>query len=161
MTQALSRAGCRVHATSLLNTLRRWVAEGRGDLVITDVAMPDGNGIEHIRELKELRDDLPFIVISAQNTITTAVRAEEAAVFAYLPKPFDVADSSEPSPICTSAQTSEEQAARLSGGRKTASGRTHQADADSLQDELPGSSTLTCRFISSESRERGNRSSRR
>ncbi len=90
LSQALTRAGCKVHATSLLTTLTRWVSEGRGDLVITDVAMPDGNGIEHIRQLKEIRPDLPFIVISAQNTITTAIRAEEAAVYSYLPKPFDV-----------------------------------------------------------------------
>ena len=90
LSQALTRAGCRVHATSLLTTLTRWVDEGRGDLVITDVAMPDGNGLEHIRQLKEIRPELPFIVISAQNTITTAIRAEEAAVAAYLPKPFDV-----------------------------------------------------------------------
>ena len=90
LSQALTRAGCRVHATSLLTTLTRWVDEGRGDLVITDVAMPDGNGLEHVRQLKEIRPELPFIVISAQNTITTAIRAEEAAVVAYLPKPFDV-----------------------------------------------------------------------
>ncbi len=90
LSQALTRAGCRVHATSLLTTLTRWISEGRGDLVITDVAMPDGNGLEQILELKKVRPELPFIVISAQNTITTAVRAEEAAVFSYLPKPFDV-----------------------------------------------------------------------
>jgi len=47
LTQALTRAGCKVHATSSLVTLMRWVEEGKGDLVISDVIMPDGNGLEH------------------------------------------------------------------------------------------------------------------
>ncbi|PKP70875.1 MAG: nitrogen regulation protein NR(I), partial [Alphaproteobacteria bacterium HGW-Alphaproteobacteria-4] len=46
LTQALTRAGCKVHATSSLTTLMRWVEEGKGDLVISDVVMPDGNGLE-------------------------------------------------------------------------------------------------------------------
>ena len=37
LTQALTRAGCKVHATSSLTTLMRWVAEGRGDVIISDV----------------------------------------------------------------------------------------------------------------------------
>ena len=46
LTQALTRAGVKVHATSSLTTLMRWVSEGKGDAVITDVMMPDGNGLE-------------------------------------------------------------------------------------------------------------------
>lgn len=90
LTQALTRAGCRVHATSSLTTLMRWVAEGRGDAVITDVRMPDGNGLEMLPRIAADRPGLPVIVISAQNTIMTAIRAEEAAAFDYLPKPFDL-----------------------------------------------------------------------
>ena len=92
LTQALTRAGCRVHATGSLAQLLRWVEEGRGDLVITDVMMPDGNGIDRIPAIREVRPDLPVIVISAQNTIVTAIRATEAAAFDYLPKPFDLPD---------------------------------------------------------------------
>ena len=90
LSRALTGAGCRVHSTALLTTLTRWVGEGKGDLVITDVAMPDGNGIERLRELRDMRPSLPVIVISAQNTIMTAIQAEEAEVFAYFPKPFDL-----------------------------------------------------------------------
>ena len=90
ISRALTGAGCRVHATALLTTLNRWSAEGKGDLVITDVAMPDGNGIAHLKELRKIRPDLPVIVISAQNTIITAIQAQEAAAFSYLPKPFDI-----------------------------------------------------------------------
>jgi two-component system nitrogen regulation response regulator GlnG len=92
LTQALTRAGCKVHATSSLTTLMRWVAEGRGDAVITDVAMPDGNGLEMLPKISQDRPDLPVIVISAQNTIMTAIKAAEAEAFDYLPKPFDLPD---------------------------------------------------------------------
>ncbi|MGC1505740.1 MAG: sigma-54 dependent transcriptional regulator [Sulfitobacter sp.] len=92
LTQALTRAGCKVHATSSLTTLMRWVAEGRGDAVITDVAMPDGNGLEMLPKISADRPDLPVIVISAQNTIMTAIKAAEAEAFDYLPKTFDLPD---------------------------------------------------------------------
>ena len=92
LTQALTRAGCKVHATSSLTTLMRWVAEGRGDAVITDVAMPDGNGLEMLPKIAQDRPELPVIVISAQNTIMTAIKAAEANAFDYLPKPFDLPD---------------------------------------------------------------------
>ncbi|MDG1354181.1 MAG: sigma-54 dependent transcriptional regulator [Sulfitobacter sp.] len=92
LTQALTRAGCKVHATSSLTTLMRWVAEGKGDVVITDVVMPDGNGLEMLPKIAQDRPDLPVIVISAQNTIMTAIKAAEAQAYDYLPKPFDLPD---------------------------------------------------------------------
>ena len=92
LTQALTRAGCKVHATSSLMTLMRWVQEGKGDLVISDVIMPDGNGLETLPKISKERPGLPVIVISAQNTIMTAIQAAEADAFDYLPKPFDLPD---------------------------------------------------------------------
>ncbi|MFM2390385.1 MAG: hypothetical protein RLZZ437_1940 [Pseudomonadota bacterium] len=92
LTQALTRAGCKVHATSSLMTLMRWVEEGKGDLVISDVMMPDGNGLEALPRIGKLRPGLPVIVISAQNTIMTAIQAAEADAYDYLPKPFDLPD---------------------------------------------------------------------
>ena len=92
LTQALTRAGCKVHATSSLVTLMRWVEEGKGDLVISDVVMPDGNGLDQLPKIAEARPGLPVIVISAQNTIMTAIQAAEAEAYDYLPKPFDLPD---------------------------------------------------------------------
>ena len=92
LTQAFTRAGCKVHATSSLMTLMRWVEEGKGDLVISDVIMPDGNGLEALPRIARIRPGLPVIVISAQNTIMTAIQAAEAEAFDYLPKPFDLPD---------------------------------------------------------------------
>ena len=92
LTQALTRAGCKVHATSSLITLMRWVEEGKGDLVISDVVMPDGNGLEMLPKIGSQRPGMPVIVISAQNTIMTAIQAAEADAYDYLPKPFDLPD---------------------------------------------------------------------
>lgn len=92
LTQALTRAGCKVHATSSLVTLMRWVDEGKGDLVISDVVMPDGNGLDQLPKIAAARPGLPVIVISAQNTIMTAIQAAEADAYDYLPKPFDLPD---------------------------------------------------------------------
>ena len=92
LTQALTRAGCKVHATSSLMTLMRWVEEGKGDLVISDVMMPDGNGLETLPQITQKRPGLPVIIISAQNTIMTAIQATEKDAYDYLPKPFDLPD---------------------------------------------------------------------
>ena len=50
LNQALSRAGYEVRVTSNIATLWRWVSQGEGDLVVTDVVMPDGNAFELITE---------------------------------------------------------------------------------------------------------------
>jgi two-component system, NtrC family, nitrogen regulation response regulator GlnG len=90
LNQALSRAGYEVRSTSNAATLWRWVSQGEGDLVITDVVMPDENAFDLLPRIKKLRPDLPVIVMSAQNTFMTAVRASERGAYEYLPKPFDL-----------------------------------------------------------------------
>jgi two-component system nitrogen regulation response regulator GlnG len=90
LTQALARHGYDVRTTGHAATLWRWVADGEGDLVITDVIMPDENGLELIPRIKKARPDLRVIVMSAQNTLMTAVKAAERGAFEYLPKPFDL-----------------------------------------------------------------------
>ena len=90
LTQALIRLGHDVRVTGNAATLWRWVADGEGDLVITDVIMPDENGLDLIPRIKKLRPELRIIVMSAQNTLLTAVKATERGAFEYLPKPFDL-----------------------------------------------------------------------
>ncbi|MGH7098685.1 MAG: nitrogen regulation protein NR(I) [Stellaceae bacterium] len=92
LNQALSRLGHEVRMTGNGATLWRWIADGEGDLVITDVLMPDENGLDLIPRIKELRPALPVIVMSAQSTLLTAVKATERGAFDYLPKPFDLQD---------------------------------------------------------------------
>jgi two-component system nitrogen regulation response regulator GlnG len=90
LNQALARLGHDVRMTGNAATLWRWVSEGEGDLVITDVIMPDENGLDLLPRIKKLRPDLRVIVMSAQNTLLTAVKATERGAFEYLPKPFDL-----------------------------------------------------------------------
>jgi two-component system, NtrC family, nitrogen regulation response regulator GlnG len=90
LNQALSRAGYEVRSTSNAATLWRWVSQGDGDLVITDVVMPDENAFDLLPRIKKLRPELPIIVMSAQNTFMTAIRASERGAYEYLPKPFDL-----------------------------------------------------------------------
>ena len=89
LNQALSRAGYEVRSTGNAATLWRWVSQGEGDLVITDVVMPDENAFDLLPRIKKLRPELPVIVMSAQNTFMTAIRASERGAYEYLPKPFD------------------------------------------------------------------------
>ena len=90
LNQALSRVGYEVRVTSSASTLWRWIAQGEGDLVVTDVVMPDENAFDLLPRIKKLRPDLPIIVMSAQNTFLTAVKASERGAYEYLPKPFDL-----------------------------------------------------------------------
>jgi two-component system nitrogen regulation response regulator GlnG len=90
LNQALARLGHEVRMTGSAATLWRWIADGEGDLVITDVIMPDENGLDLIPRIKKLRPELRVIVMSAQNTLLTAVKATERGAFEYLPKPFDL-----------------------------------------------------------------------
>jgi two-component system nitrogen regulation response regulator GlnG len=90
LNQALGRAGYNVRTTGTAAGLWRWVSAGDGNLVITDVILPDENGFDLIPRIKRLRPDLPVVVMSAQNTILTAITAAERGAFDYLPKPFDL-----------------------------------------------------------------------
>ena len=90
LDQALQRAGYSVRTTGQTLKLWEWIKAGEGDLVITDVVMPDENGLDMIPRVRELRPDLPVVVPSARNTLLTAVRATERGSFESLPKPFDL-----------------------------------------------------------------------
>ncbi len=90
LNQALARAGYIPRVASNAATLWRWVQQGEGDLVVTDVVMPDENAFDLIPRIKRLRPDLPIIVMSAQSTVLTAITAAERGAFDYLAKPFDL-----------------------------------------------------------------------
>ena len=90
LTQALGRSGYQVRCTGNAATLWRWVEDGEGDLVITDVVMPDENGLDLIPRIRRVRPELRVVVMSAQSTLMTAVKAAQRGAFEYLPKPFDL-----------------------------------------------------------------------
>jgi two-component system nitrogen regulation response regulator GlnG len=90
LTQALSRLGHEVRTAGTAAQIWRWIDEGIGDLVITDVVMPDESGLDLIPRIQRRRPGLRIIVMSAQNTLLTALKASERGAFEYLPKPFDL-----------------------------------------------------------------------
>lgn len=90
LNQAIARAGYTPRSTGNAATLWRWVTQGEGDLIITDVIMPDENAFDLLPRIKKMRPDLPVIVMSAQNTLMTAITAAERGAYEYLPKPFDL-----------------------------------------------------------------------
>jgi two-component system nitrogen regulation response regulator GlnG len=92
LNQALARAGYVPRATGNAATLWRWVSQGEGEVVITDVVMPDESAFDLIPRIKKLRPELPIIVMSAQNTLMTALTAAEKGAYEYLPKPFDLSE---------------------------------------------------------------------
>src|SRR6185312_15604396 len=93
LTQALGRSGYQVRCTGNAATLWRWVEDGEGDLVITDVVMPDENGLDLIPRIKRVRPDLRVVVMSAQSTLMTAVKAAQRGAFEYLATPSEPAAS--------------------------------------------------------------------
>jgi two-component system nitrogen regulation response regulator GlnG len=92
LSQAFTRLGFQVRATGNASTLLKWVSDGEGDLVVTDVMMPDENVFDVLPRIRKERPKLPIIVMSAQNTLLTAVNAADAGAFEYISKPFDLDD---------------------------------------------------------------------
>ena len=92
LSQAFTRLGYQVRATGNAATLLKWVSEGEGDLIVTDVVMPDENVFDVLPRIRKERPKLPIIVMSAQNNLITAVNAAEMGAFDYIPKPFDLDD---------------------------------------------------------------------
>lgn len=68
------------------------LANGSFDLMLTDVVLKDSDGLETLKAAMASAPDMPVIIMSAQNTLETAVRASEIEAFEYFPKPFDLND---------------------------------------------------------------------
>ncbi len=90
LSQALAKEGYAVRATGNVATLAKWVREGEGDLVLSDVYMGDDCVFDALPGLRAARPELPVIVMSAQSTVTTALSAADAGAYDYVPKPFDL-----------------------------------------------------------------------
>ena len=88
--QALARQGYAVQSSGTAAGLWKLIESGKGDVLITDVALPDGDALDLLPRIQERRPDLPVIVMSARSTLLTAVKAQQVGVFEYLPKPFEL-----------------------------------------------------------------------
>ena len=90
ITEALRDEGCEVTCCESVSARDALLAERQFDVLLTDVVLADGDGLATIDTVRDLAPDMPVIVLSAQNTLDTAVRASDSAVFEYFPKPFDL-----------------------------------------------------------------------
>ena len=88
--QALKRDGHRITTAATIAEAEVQLAANPPDVLISDVVLPDGNGLDLVDRVVRQHPGLPVIVLSAQNTLTTAVRSTEVGAFDYLPKPFDL-----------------------------------------------------------------------
>ena len=92
LSKALTRAGHQVRATDNAETLVKWAKAGQGDIILTDVMMGGFEVFERLPEISEDRPNMPIIIISANNTVNTALKSGQHKVFEYVPKPFDLSD---------------------------------------------------------------------
>lgn len=92
LSQALGKEGYNVRATGNVATLAKWVRDGEGDLVLSDVYMGEECVFDALPAMRQARPTLPVIVMSAQSTVSTALSAAGAGAYDYMPKPFDLDD---------------------------------------------------------------------
>jgi two-component system nitrogen regulation response regulator GlnG len=90
ITAALEAEGFAVTHCDSIAERDRLLAASRYQALVTDVMLTDGDGIETIGTVRELAPAMPIIILSAQNTLDTAVRASDTGAFEYFPKPFDI-----------------------------------------------------------------------
>ena len=90
LSKALTRAGHSVKATDNAQTLLKWAQAGQGDIIVTDVMMGGREVFETLPEISEARPKVPIVIISANNTVNTAIKSGQHRVFEYVPKPFDL-----------------------------------------------------------------------
>ncbi|MBF0612695.1 MAG: nitrogen regulation protein NR(I) [Magnetococcales bacterium] len=90
LEQALRRAGMQAKSFVDGRSLLDYLSGHGADLVITDIVMPSGSGLDLLKTIKSSHPLLPVIVITAQSTLLNAVQAFERGAFEYLPKPFDI-----------------------------------------------------------------------
>jgi two-component system nitrogen regulation response regulator GlnG len=90
ITAALEAEGFGVTSCDSIAERDRLLADESFAAMVTDVMLTDGDGIETLGAVRQMRPDMPIIILSAQNTLDTAVRASDTGAFEYFPKPFDI-----------------------------------------------------------------------
>ncbi|APG62709.1 nitrogen regulation protein NR(I) [Sphingorhabdus lutea] len=90
LESALIDDGYEVHSCDTVSERDTLLRTHKYDLMLTDIILREGNGLKSLHKFADDYPDLPIIIMSAQNTLDTAVRASELNVYEYFPKPFDL-----------------------------------------------------------------------
>ena len=86
----LQDLGYEIFMATNLKELWKLIESNKGDVLITDVMLPDGELFDILPQIVEYRENLPVIVVSAKNNLQTAISATKQGAYDYLPKPFDL-----------------------------------------------------------------------
>ena len=86
----LQDLGYEIFIATNLKELWKLIESNKGDVLITDVMLPDGELFDILPQIVEYRENLPVIVVSAKNNLQTAISATKQGAYEYLPKPFDL-----------------------------------------------------------------------
>jgi two-component system response regulator PilR (NtrC family) len=86
----LSRMNLQARTAADVNSARRLLKAERFDLCLTDMRLPDGDGLDLVAWIQQNRADLPVAVITAHGNVESAVRALKLGAFDFVSKPLDL-----------------------------------------------------------------------
>ena len=92
MEKALKNSKTNIKGVATISQAWVDIEKNEFDLIICDVVLPDGDGLELVKKVKLKKNSQPFIIISAKNNLLTAIKANQLDVVDYLPKPLDLND---------------------------------------------------------------------
>src|SRR3979411_122726 len=90
LEKALAREELAVRSFTNPRDVLTALEEDEPQVLVSDIRMPGGSGIELLAKVKEMHPGLPVIIMTAYSDLDSAVSAFQGGAFEYLPKPFDV-----------------------------------------------------------------------
>ncbi|MED5349562.1 MAG: nitrogen regulation protein NR(I) [Pseudomonadota bacterium] len=93
LEKGLAESGMDVQTFDSANKVIKKLETENPQLILTDIRMPGPSGIELLDKVKELRPDIPVIIMTAHSDLDSAVESYEHGAWEYLPKPFDIEEA--------------------------------------------------------------------
>ncbi len=108
LERGLSENGIGVETFDSANKVIKKLETENPSLILTDIKMPGKSGIDLLDEVKELRPEIPIIIMTAHSDLESAVESYEHGAWEYLPKPFDIEEAVSMVQRATAKESSEE-----------------------------------------------------
>jgi len=108
LEKGLSENGIEVETFDSANKVIKKLETENPSLILTDIKMPGKSGIDLLDEVKELRPEIPIIIMTAHSDLESAVESYEHGAWEYLPKPFDIEEAVSMVQRATAKESSEE-----------------------------------------------------
>ena len=107
LERGLSENGIEVKTFDSASKVIKKLETENPSLILTDIKMPGKSGIDLLDEVRELRPEIPIIIMTAHSDLQSAVESYEHGAWEYLPKPFDIEEAVSMVQRATSKDTSE------------------------------------------------------